>query len=168
MSHDIEEVSGHSAPLLRVGALAKRAGKTPRALRFYEEMGLLNPVQRTQGGFRLYHPDALIRIHWIDRLQDLGFSLPETRDFLDQFRNKPTGVSAMDQLRIFYQKKLEETQGAMKRLQTLEAELQDSLLYLEGCQTCEAHGSLEACRGCDQPHAQSEMPLLVAAVSSSH
>ncbi len=72
--------------LLRVGELARRVNKTTRALRFYEELDLLTPAQRTAGGFRLYHPDTLTRIHWIDRLQELGFSLHDIRSFLDTFR----------------------------------------------------------------------------------
>ena len=40
--------------LLRIGDLAEKTGKTKRALRLYEEMGLLVPSDRTSGGFRLY------------------------------------------------------------------------------------------------------------------
>ena len=41
--------------LLRIGDLAEKTGKTKRALRLYEEMGLLVPSERSSGGFRLYH-----------------------------------------------------------------------------------------------------------------
>ena len=48
--------------LLRVGELAEQTGKTRRAIRFYEELGLLHPAQRTKGGFRQYDGAALVRI----------------------------------------------------------------------------------------------------------
>src|SRR6266542_2545447 len=67
---------------LRVGELAKRAGKTVRALHLYEEMGLLKPVHRSKGGFRLYAPSAVARVVWISKLQDAGFSLHLLPDLL--------------------------------------------------------------------------------------
>src|SRR3954469_10232050 len=66
--------------LLRVGELAKRTGKTVRALHLYEELGLLSPIHRSKGGFRLYAPSAVERVDWISKLQDAGFSLHQLRD----------------------------------------------------------------------------------------
>ena len=47
-------VSADSLSLLKVGELAKRTGKTVRAIHLYEELGLLAPAVRSKGGFRLY------------------------------------------------------------------------------------------------------------------
>lgn len=151
--------------LLRVGQLADQAGKTVRAIRFYEELGLLEPAQRTKGGFRQYDGSALIRIHWIDRLQELDFSLREIREFLSTLQSEPLGPAAMSQLRAFYGKKLIETRKALSRLRSLETELQDSLSYLQGCQTCAPVTPRSACRSCDETeHQDTEPPALVAAV----
>lgn len=148
----------------RIGELARRTGKTVRTLHFYEEMGLLSPSQRTPGGFRLYGLDAEVRIHWIQRLQDLGFSLGEIRDFLHglQARSAP---SAMASLRSFYQEKLRETAEKVQRLARLERELQESLEYLSGCEACSAQEGLGACR-CrgEQADESRRPPPLVAAV----
>ncbi|HEY1099321.1 MAG TPA: MerR family transcriptional regulator, partial [Myxococcota bacterium] len=57
---------------LRIGDLAKATDKTQRALRLYEELGLLTCGERTSGGFRLYGPEAIDRVHWIGKLQELG------------------------------------------------------------------------------------------------
>lgn len=153
--------------LLRVGQLARASGKTNRAIRFYEELGLLMPTQRTKGGFRLYHPDAVTRIHWIDRLQELGFSLNDIRDFLETFRGEDRGPAAMDQLRSFYQDKLKETRQTIARLKGLEDELANSLRYLQACQTCSPNTLRTACHTCSEPHEPSEeAPPLVAAVAS--
>ncbi len=43
-----------SEATLRIGELARRTGKTNRTLHFYEELGLLAPMSRTKGGFRIY------------------------------------------------------------------------------------------------------------------
>ena len=151
--------------LLRVGEVARQVGKTTRALRFYEELDLLAPTQRTPGGFRLYHPDTLIRIRWIERLQELGFSLHDIRIFLDAFRGEPHGPAAMDQLRNFYAEKLNETREAIARLQSLEADLERSLTYLEGCQTCSPGTPRSACHTCDEEH-ENDAPPMVLAVAS--
>ena len=48
--------------LLKIGELARRTGKTVRAVHLYEELGLLAPAVRSKGGFRLYHGRAVTRI----------------------------------------------------------------------------------------------------------
>lgn len=149
---------------LRVGQLAEQSGKTVRAIHFYEELGLLTPVGRTKGGFRIYEQDALLRIQWIDRLQELGFSLPEIRDFLGDLRAEGSGPAAMHRLRSFYARKLQETQAALARLQSLEAELKESVRYLETCRVCAPDTARAACRTCDEHHLPGQAPPLVAAV----
>ena len=62
------EISADSLQLLRVGELAKRTGKTVRAVHLYEELGLLAPAVRSKGGFRLYPGKAVKRIDWIQKL----------------------------------------------------------------------------------------------------
>ena len=115
----------------RIGELAKRANKTVRTIHFYEELGLLQPADRSPGGFRLYNDVALDRIHWIERLQTLGFSLGDIKQFLADCRSHDTGPQSMGALRDFYREKLKETQGAIERLQSLETELQSSIKYLQ-------------------------------------
>ena len=152
------------AELLRVGELADRTGKTNRALRFYEELDLLRPVRRTKGGFRLYDPSAVLRVYWIDRLQELGFSLSEIRDFMESLREQDTGPAAMHQLRMFYARKLVETREAVRRLQGLEGELGDSLAYLQSCETCRPDTPRSACPSCTEMHRDVAVPAMVAAV----
>lgn len=151
--------------LLRVGELAEQTGKTRRAIRFYEELGLLVPAQRTKGGFRQYDGTALVRIHWIDRLQELGFSLPEIGEFLSALREEDHGPAAMDSLRAFYGRKVLETRAAIRRMHALEGELQDSLRYLSVCTSCAPETLRTACRTCDdEAHGDGPQPPLVAAV----
>jgi DNA-binding transcriptional MerR regulator len=150
---------------LRVGQLAEQSGKTVRAIHFYEELGLLNPIRRTKGGFRLYDQDAVLRIQWIDRLQELGFSLQEIREFLGDLRSAGTGPAAMVRLRGFYAQKLRETRTALARLASLETELDESLRYLEGCRVCAPETTRHACKTCDESlHQGQQPPALVAAV----
>src|SRR5688572_22226370 len=63
--------------LMQVGDLARESGKTVRAIHLYEELGLLKPAARSKGRYRLYSSEALTRIRWIGKLQDMGFSLTD-------------------------------------------------------------------------------------------
>ncbi len=152
-------------PLMRIGALADKAGRTQRTLHFYEELGLLTPVGRTKGGFRLYDQDSLLRIHWIGRLQELDFSLPEIRDFLEALRSAQTAPAMMRSLEGFYQKKRKETSAQLLRLQSLDAELAEAIDYLAGCTTCAPTTEKSACPTCEEgEHSHTEAPALVAAL----
>jgi DNA-binding transcriptional MerR regulator len=151
--------------LLRVGELARESGKTTRAIRFYEELGLLLPTRRTKGGFRQYDGSALVRIYWIDRLQELGFSLPEIGEFLSSLNEEAHGPAAMEALRTFYGRKLIETRSAIARMKALEEELEESLGYLSACTSCAPDTLRTACRSCDdEANRERPQPRLVAAV----
>ncbi len=52
---------------------------TVRTLRYYEEVGLLEPVERSAAGHRLYGPDAVQQLYRVTLLRDLGLSLEEVR-----------------------------------------------------------------------------------------
>jgi MerR family transcriptional regulator, repressor of the yfmOP operon len=65
-------------PLLRIGAAAARAGVSERALRYYQQIGLLTPSASTPGGMRRYSGDDLARVARIRQLQTLlGLNLDE-------------------------------------------------------------------------------------------
>ncbi len=70
--------------LLKIGEVARRFGVSTRALRFYEEIGLLRPGATTGGGFRLYGDDDLARIDQILQLKGaLNFTLDEIRQVVE-------------------------------------------------------------------------------------
>jgi len=76
-----------SAPArgLRIGEVAKRAGTTPRTIRYYEELGLLpDAPSRDAGQHRLYGEADVERVLQLLRLKDLlGLSLDELRDVIE-------------------------------------------------------------------------------------
>ena len=159
-------MSQSATQTLRVGQLANKAGKTVRTIHFYEELGLLSPASRSKGGFRQYDENSLTRIHWIDRLQQLGFSLNDIREFLQDFEEIDSGPLAMGKLQHFYKDKLEEARTAITRLQALETELMDSLHYLSSCDSCDTQTLKTACGSCEElPHADTVAPVLVAALT---
>ena len=63
----------------KIGEIAHATGMTVRALRYYEEIGLLTPVARTESGHRLYGPADVERLYEISRLRQLGLPLDGIR-----------------------------------------------------------------------------------------
>lgn len=70
--------------LLRINEAASEVGLTPRAVRYYEELGLLKPAARSEGAYRLFDEDDLERLRFIRGLRDdAGFSLAEIGRLLE-------------------------------------------------------------------------------------
>ena len=70
--------------LLRINEVAADTGLTPRTIRYYEEMGLLEPAARSEGDYRLYDDSDLERLKFIrDLRDDAGFSLAQIRQLLE-------------------------------------------------------------------------------------
>ncbi|BAZ48411.1 MerR family transcriptional regulator [Nostoc sp. NIES-4103] len=65
-----------------IGTVAKESGVPIKTIRYYEELGLVKSLGRTEGGFRLFDADVLTRLHFIKRAQSLGLSLAEIKEFL--------------------------------------------------------------------------------------
>src|SRR5439155_21766358 len=80
---------------LKVGDLARQSGKSVRALRLYEELDLLHPVARSNGGFRLYDESALTRIRWIELLQVSGLSLHQIQGVLQAWHGSNSWLVAV-------------------------------------------------------------------------
>ena len=158
-------VAINSLSLLKVGELAKRTGKTVRAIHLYEELGLLTPSVRSKGGYRLYAPHATKRIEWIQKLQDMGFSLTEIKAFLRVWEASATAPAAMERVREIFKDKLSETRSTIDRLTRLADELADSLKYLESCRSCEPVHSQHECGTCEIHGHEGEAPLLVEGIA---
>src|SRR5438552_3585035 len=70
--------------LLRIQEVAAEVGATTRAIRYYEEIGLLRPAARSDGDYRLYDQSDVERIRHIRELRDgAGISLAEIAQLLD-------------------------------------------------------------------------------------
>ncbi|HET8607078.1 MAG TPA: MerR family transcriptional regulator [Gaiellaceae bacterium] len=67
-----------------VREVAELAGVTVRALHHYDEIGLLKPSGRSESGYRLYSHEDLLRLHEIVAWRQLGFSLREVQELVDE------------------------------------------------------------------------------------
>ncbi len=91
---------------LQIGEVAEQLGLTPRTLRYYEEIGLLDPPSRMEGGFRLYSDTDIDRLENIVQLKRLlGFSLREIKQV----------VEAMESLKLLRQESKQASDLETKR-----------------------------------------------------
>ena len=132
---------------LQVAEVGRRTGLTRKALRLYETMGLLEPAERTEAGYRLYDQEALRRIELINRAKVLGLTLSETKDFLHVAdgccgENHP-------ELADLVERKLSETEQRIRELATLRQTLEGVLERLE--QNRGVHRCEEALCTCQRP-----------------
>jgi MerR family copper efflux transcriptional regulator len=147
--------------LMQIGDLARETGKTVRAIHLYEELGLLTPAARSKGRFRLYGREALVRIRWIGKLQEMGFSLGDIQTIVHEWERIESAPGAMKRMREVYARKLEETREQARRLEALDQELQASLQYLDTCDICDPQRLLSACDCCDLHDKEADVPELV-------
>lgn len=107
--------------LLRIGRIAARTGMSAKALRLYEQRGLLKPSAHSASGYRLYGPEALQRLMQIALLKRAGFSLAEIGLLLARDAHKAaevlaTRITALEQDLDVKSKALDSLRLAAKRL----------------------------------------------------
>jgi MerR family copper efflux transcriptional regulator len=156
-----EDLRDHRG-LMQIGDLAKETGKTVRTIHLYEELGLLSPAARSKGRFRLFDRDGLLRIRWIGKLKEMGFSLGDIQTIVREWEQVGSAPGAMRRMREVYARKLEETQAQQRRLQALEHEIEGSLRYLDTCEVCDPQRLLSACNCCDLHDKDLDVPELVS------
>ena len=155
----------HEDELLQVGELAKATGKTVRAIHLYEELGLLRAHERSKGRYRLFAPEALLRVRWIVKLQGLGLSLSEIQGLVREQDGSGSAPIAAQKLRDVYGAKLAETKKKLEELRELHAELEASLAFLSSCDSaCESQVPVHSCPTCERNPERPHAPELVAGV----
>lgn len=75
-------MDGKKNKLLTVGRLAERTGVSPDTLRYYEKMGLIKAVSRSESGYRIYGENAERILEFIKGAKILNFTLSEIRQLL--------------------------------------------------------------------------------------
>jgi MerR family transcriptional regulator, redox-sensitive transcriptional activator SoxR len=108
---------------MKIGELAKRAGLNASALRYYEKAGLLSAPHRV-GGQRRYSGEALDRVLLIRFASEMGFSLTETKMFMDGLQSDaPVGP----RWKKLAQRKIQEVLINMQRQRRLKSLLEHLL-----------------------------------------
>jgi len=138
----ISTPTGESA-LLKIQEVAAETGLTSRAIRYYEEVGLLEPAARSGGAYRLYDASDLERLRTIKELRDdAGFSLAQVGQLLEdeaaRERNRERFRATQDpeERRAI----LEDARSRVERqIQTLESKAERLGAMIEAARARRAH-----------------------------
>lgn len=109
-------------PRLKIGALALAAGVKPDTIRYYERLGLLKAPGRTRSGYRVYDDDDLGRLLFIRSIQELGFTLEQTRSLLEATPDASMGIA---EILGITRAKLRAARNNIGRLRRIERALAD-------------------------------------------
>jgi DNA-binding transcriptional MerR regulator len=116
------EITEHSR--LKIGELAHQTGLTIKTIRYYESRGLLDQPPRTQGGYRVYGPEEVARLRFVQRAKLLGLTLMEIKELVELAVRCNEG-EIVPRLEEVLRAKLEETERKIAEL----AAFRQNLLY---------------------------------------
>lgn len=105
---------------LNVSGVARQAGVSPDAVRFYEREGLLPPPDRSPSGYRQFDESTVYRLRFIKGAQAMGLKLAEIRELLEI---QDRGACPCGHTRTLVQRRISEIDAEMKRLNALRKEL---------------------------------------------
>ena len=111
--------------LSRVGGVAERLGVSPRTIKYYEELGLIEPEARSSGGFRLYGEKEVRRLERILRLKGIGYSLATIRELL-AVRDAAKEADKATLLREVARRLKERERDATVRIQRMQNDLKQA------------------------------------------
>ena len=112
---------------MKIGELEARSGASRHTLRYYEQIGLISPLRRTNN-YRVYTAQTLQDLDFIQRAQSMGFSLGEIREILDAQRNKL--IDCADGAKLI-EKKMAEIKQKIANFQSIYRYLDEERANLE-------------------------------------
>ena len=109
-----------------IGRLAKQANVNIETIRYYQRVGLIQKPKKPKQGYRIYPTEYILRIKFIKRAQELGFTLKEIEDLLD------LGDGNCKQVQHLAEQKLAQIEKRVKDLKAIKKALNS---LIKQCQT---------------------------------
>lgn len=119
-----------ASPRLQIGAVASRSGLTVKTIRFYCDEGLIQPINRSDGGYRLFDQAVFAELTLIRTLRAMEIPLQDVRQILEARRS---GVCTCSALQARIRVKAGEIGERIVALRGLQAELVAMLDSWEAC-----------------------------------
>lgn len=115
---------------LKIGEVARRSGLSVKTIRFYCDEGLIQPISRSDGGYRLFDDGVFAELTLIRTLRSMEIPLPDVRQILESRRS---GICTCSALQARIRIKADEIGERIVALQALQAELLAMLNSWEAC-----------------------------------
>jgi DNA-binding transcriptional MerR regulator len=143
-------MSGGSSDLLTIGAMSRASGATPRAIRFYEGLGLVSSCKRSPGGYRLFQQRELAKLNLVTGLRRSGFSIKEIARLFSVTKKSRTAASAAKTVNETLLERAAEIRKASEALKLLAADMARSAEVLSRCLECDRSFDELNCGECEK------------------
>lgn len=112
-----------SDEFMQISDLAKALHITTRTIRLYEQMGLVDPPKRTEGGIRVYEKADIKRFKFVLKLKTLGLSLQEMKELADLYNQEQLPDKIMPRLIELLDSHLSNIKKQISGLQSLDRDI---------------------------------------------
>ena len=109
----------------QIGELARSLGVTTRTLRLYEQLGLIDPPRRTEGGIRFYDKEDIRRIKFALKVKELGLSLKQMQELADMYRQTKMPDTIMPRLIEILDGHVDAIHRKIRKLSSLARDIQE-------------------------------------------
>ncbi|MDP2829918.1 MAG: MerR family transcriptional regulator [Sulfuricellaceae bacterium] len=133
--------------LKKIGEVADLLGTTPRALRYYEEEGLVAAC-RTPGGTRLYSTEDIARFKAVLRLAHSGLPISLIKELASIRSECTTGEESSHKVHAVIHRLISQVKNQIVSLASLESELSFASATVEGCFHCTNPPTRKGCPQC--------------------
>ena len=119
---------------MNIGKASKLSELTVKAVRYYDNIGLVKPHQNISSGYREYNEEDVLKLKFVGKARKFNFSIDECRELLSLYENKSRPSKDVKKLTL---EKISQIDEKLKQLQNLK----DELTYLS-----------DNCQGDDRPN----------------
>lgn len=120
--------------VMTIGKVAEAAGCKVQTIRYYEQIGLLDPPERSEGNQRLFDRKTVRELLFIRHARELGFPLEDIRELMGLAKDPERSCEAVDAIA---RRQLERVLSRMERLATLRGELERMVSECSGGRVAE-------------------------------
>ena len=110
--------------MMTANILAKESEVSLFTVRHYTRIGLLKPARNRQNNYKVYQPSDAVRVRFIQAAKNLGFSLAEVADILEEAKH---GNSPCPMVREIIVRRIKENRRKIKEMQKLQRKMENSL-----------------------------------------
>ena len=147
--------------MMQIGDLAAKAGITTRTLRYYEELGIIEPDERTEGGFRLYSDKQHRRLSIVQGLKALGFELERIRELFALRESVDTGGELACAMSDHLHEQQREIAARIQHYEQMRERNERALQVLSGCLRCGIKLMERDCHECEVYKRHPDVPDMI-------
>ncbi len=104
---EVTMTSAASLKRMTIGEAAQSSGVSAKMIRYYEDVGLMQPAARTRAGYRVYSENDVNELRFIRRARDLGFTVAQVGELLALWRDRTRASADVRALALRHVEELE-------------------------------------------------------------